>query len=347
MRSGCDLHPLGQLLGDREPEPGPACLVARVEALEELVAARRVDARPAIRDGELRGAVLRSGADGHRRALGRVAEGVVEQDAHDLCHPFRSHAGNPSSGSARSTSVWCWRARPELARDLPRQCRQVDLLALHRDRPGVEPRQVEQVDGQLLEARDLLAHRLQELAPRLVVELLVLEQLDEAAEREDRRAQLVRGVGDELLARAVDAAELLLHLVERARELPSSSSRVTGSGSGSGRPRQVARARSTGARGGRSRARDQEAASSATAARRRPPQHPVADELDGRRGVAEVARVDRHPVGAIAEASSARATWPTSSPWEVPNRPGPASDSARAARALVERAPRSACESPT
>ena len=52
------------------------------------------------------------------------------------------------------------------------------------------------------------------------VELLVLEQLDEPAEREDRRAQLVRGVRDELAPRAVDALELSLHLVERARELP-------------------------------------------------------------------------------------------------------------------------------
>ena len=54
---------------------------------------------------------------------------------------------------------------------------------------------------------------------RLLVEVLVLEQLHEPAEREDRRAQLVRGVGDELAPRAVHARELLLHLVERAREL--------------------------------------------------------------------------------------------------------------------------------
>ena len=54
---------------------------------------------------------------------------------------------------------------------------------------------------------------------RLVVELLVLEQLEEAAEREDRRAQLVRGGRDEALARGVELRELALHVVERAREL--------------------------------------------------------------------------------------------------------------------------------
>ena len=58
-----------------------------------------------------------------------------------------------------------------------------------------------------------------ELAPRLVVELLVLEQLEEAAEREDRRAQLVRRGRDEAPPRGLDLRELALHVVERAREL--------------------------------------------------------------------------------------------------------------------------------
>ena len=58
-----------------------------------------------------------------------------------------------------------------------------------------------------------------EVPAGLGVELLVLEQLDEAAEREDRRSQLVRGGRDELLARRVELGELALHLVERPREL--------------------------------------------------------------------------------------------------------------------------------
>ena len=60
---------------------------------------------------------------------------------------------------------------------------------------------------------------LEELPARLVVELLVGQQLEEPAEREDRRAQLVRGGGDELLARPVEPGELVLHVVERGREL--------------------------------------------------------------------------------------------------------------------------------
>ena len=77
-----------------------------------------------------------------------------------------------------------------------------------------------------------------ELVARLGVELLVLEQLDEAAEREDRRAQLVRGVGDELLAGAVEPRQPALHLVERQRELAELVRRSRpGSASRSCRPR--------------------------------------------------------------------------------------------------------------
>ena len=66
----------------------------------------------------------------------------------------------------------------------------------------------------------------QELATRLLVELLVLDQLEEPAEREDRRAQLVRGDGDEALTRAVELGELVLHRPEGPRELPELVLRV-------------------------------------------------------------------------------------------------------------------------
>ena len=67
---------------------------------------------------------------------------------------------------------------------------------------------------------DLLAHRLEELAPCLLVELLVGHQLEEAAEREERRPQLVRGVGDELAPGAVEVLQPRAHALERDRELP-------------------------------------------------------------------------------------------------------------------------------
>src|SRR5207244_11363067 len=58
-----------------------------------------------------------------------------------------------------------------------------------------------------------------DLVPRRLVELLVAQQLDEAAEREDRRPQLVRGVGDEGAPRVLELGELEAHPVEGPREL--------------------------------------------------------------------------------------------------------------------------------
>ena len=78
---------------------------------------------------------------------------------------------------------------------------------------------------------------------RRVVGLLVLEQLDEAAEREDRRAQLVRGVGDELLAGAVEPREPPLHLVEGQRELADLVGGVDRDRRPRSRPRRPARRR--------------------------------------------------------------------------------------------------------
>src|SRR5690348_16266094 len=95
----------------------------------------------------------------------------------------------------------------ELLGHRPREVREVDALLVQLYRSGVEPREVEEVDRELLQPIDLLGHGGEELVAGRLVELLVLQQLDEAAEREDRRAQLVRGVRDELPARAIDARQ--------------------------------------------------------------------------------------------------------------------------------------------
>ena len=96
---------------------------------------------------------------------------------------------------------------------------EVDGLGHRRQPPRVEPGQVEQVGGELREPRHLLAHRGEELLARRRVEPRLLEQLEEAAEREERRSQLVRGVGDELAAGAVEGREPQAHALEGAREL--------------------------------------------------------------------------------------------------------------------------------
>src|SRR5262249_49035652 len=118
----------------------------------------------------------------------------------------------PMPGTARH----CGELLPEIESDVGEGHR----LPLEAHRPGVETGEVEEVGRELRQALDLLGHRLEEFAARLLVEVLVAEQLEEAAEREDRRAQLVRRVRDERAAGVVDAGEAEPHAVERGRELP-------------------------------------------------------------------------------------------------------------------------------
>ena len=106
--------------------------------------------------------------------------------------------------AGRRSSRWasCWASVGSNSPDTERvSSPQVDLLGPQLERAGLELGQVEQVDRQLAQPLDLRLDLIQEAPAGLGVEVLVLEQLDEPAEREDRRAELVRGGGDELLAR--------------------------------------------------------------------------------------------------------------------------------------------------
>ena len=97
--------------------------------------------------------------------------------------------------------------------------RELDGLVLEPHRAGIEPREVEQVGGELREPLDLLGHRLEELTPGGLVEILVAKELEKAAQRENRRPELVRGVGDELAAGVVEAREPQAHPIEGAGQL--------------------------------------------------------------------------------------------------------------------------------
>ena len=136
----------------------------------------------------------------------------------------RSGSHSASTGSCarrwRSSESCCVSAGMNSALDHLHDLRQVDPLGAQLQRARLQPREVEQPRRQLAQALDLRAHLPEELPPRLLVELLVLDQLQEAADREDRRAQLVRGRRDEPFARAVELRELALHRVQRPRQLP-------------------------------------------------------------------------------------------------------------------------------
>ena len=92
-------------------------------------------------------------------------------------------------------------------------------LELNGQLAGVDAGEVEEVRRELREAPDLALHRLDEPGAGLLVEVLVREELEEPSDREERRAELVRRVRDELLARVVELREVYAHLVERPREV--------------------------------------------------------------------------------------------------------------------------------
>ena len=94
------VHPLRQLAGDRQPEPRAAGRVGGVEALEDPALDALRDARPLVGDGQLGAAVGGVGGHGHLGALGRVGEGVVEQDTDDLSHPVGVGAGRSPAARA-------------------------------------------------------------------------------------------------------------------------------------------------------------------------------------------------------------------------------------------------------
>ena len=124
-------------------------------------------------------------------------------------------SAGPRAQSELEVGVVLGQRRLELGGHRPRQLGQVDGLGAQLGGAGLDPREIQQVDGELAQALDLLADLGHEAGAVLLVDVVVLEQLDEAAEREDRRAQLVGGGGDERLAGAVDLGQLALHLVER------------------------------------------------------------------------------------------------------------------------------------
>ncbi len=150
-----------------------------------------------------------------------MARRVLHEDPRDLEHALlvRERDGRPVHvGGERMLAGLGPRA--ELLADGAGALGDVDLRLLDGELVGIEARQVEEVGRQFRQARHLRAHLLDELLPVCRVDVLVGHQLEKAAEREERSAELMRGVADELAACAVEMGKALAHPVEGARELP-------------------------------------------------------------------------------------------------------------------------------
>ena len=208
------------------PEAGAADLVAGVEALEDALA-RRAARCPGPSSVTTRLAepfvdLVAVWVPTLIAVPSGVCVSALSMRIRMICATLSGSAARGRPGAlARSRSRPGGGRRSARTRPTTRRATSASShpLAADLDRVGVELREVEQVDRELGQPVDLLAHRPHELGPRLGVGVLLVEQLDEPGEREDRRPQLVRGVGDELLAGAVEHREALLHLVEGHREL--------------------------------------------------------------------------------------------------------------------------------
>ena len=180
------------------PRPGPAARpggVAAVELLEDerLLAGR--EPRPAIGDHHVHLAVLDGGRDLDRASLGRVLDGVVQNvDEHLLDEEGieghqRQVGGQVDVDTAIAETLLHadQRAADHLFQGLP--------VLSNPDAAGLEPRHLEQVLHQAVQAVGLLVNRLRELASRRGVEARLL--LDQSAGRAgDGRQRGAEIVGD-------------------------------------------------------------------------------------------------------------------------------------------------------
>ena len=147
----------------------------------------------------------------------RVAHRVLDEVRDDLVQALgvgvEREVARHASRSSKRTSVAC-------SCDSRTACssigRDVEQVAIERQRARLEAGEVEQLLHEPAEALDLGEHRAQRLG--IGVADAVDEVLEHGLQRGDRRAQLVAHVGDEVAAQAVGLGQLGRHLVERAGE---------------------------------------------------------------------------------------------------------------------------------
>ena len=160
----------------------------------------RARRRPGPRSETLDRRVLAvvGGHDADGRALGRVAQRVVDEDAHDArdgARVARRAQHGPGGGSTTISTPRSRRLELELGADRAAQLAELDRLGAHRD-GGVEAAEVEQLGREAPEAPQL-ALRARELLLGVVcvqaaVAEVLLEQLERPLQRRQRRTQLVR-----------------------------------------------------------------------------------------------------------------------------------------------------------
>ena len=217
-------HQRRKLARDREAEAAARGdrAVEAVEALEHVRLRLGLDPGPVVGDAEPRDV----GADGRRDLGSGCPDGVCTIAFSIRIRPICStRSSSPSAGAASgtSTSSECplvlTRGPNSVASSSPSGARS-RLSTVTESFPASSRERSSRSVASFVSRVTCAADRDHEVGARLGVELLARQQLEEAREREQRRPQLVRGVGDELGARTVERREPHAHALERARELP-------------------------------------------------------------------------------------------------------------------------------
>ena len=96
--------------------------------------------------------------------------------------------------------------------------RHVDRVARRLAVRGLEPRQLEQVGNDGVHALCLRAHVADRARPGLIDGGIIGQRVEIARDHGQRRAQLVRGIGDEILAHGLEA-HLARHIAHQQQRL--------------------------------------------------------------------------------------------------------------------------------
>ena len=217
------VHQLRELVRDCQPEP----------------AAGGAGCRPRGRSAR-RGAAAARPAHRARRRRSRAPPGFLRRarrsgySCRTACARARSRRSRgrcaaPDPGRRRRPrSRWCRPRACGRRRAPPRRTRGRAGPPWPPGRPARSPTGMRPASSRVRSSRSavsrveplhLVAHRLDEVLAGGLVERLVLEQLERGAEREDRRAQLVRRVGDERAPSVVERREAAAHVLERLGQL--------------------------------------------------------------------------------------------------------------------------------
>ena len=193
------------MFDDRKPEPGStrftrARPIHDVKALEDVgqIAERNPDARVAYaqRDGFAAAPDL----DVDRTACRSVAKRVVHEVDDDLRKPVRIAAQRRPLARKAQGDAGLRGARFERLEDPRRHAGEIDDFRAQPKMARFDRREIEQIGDQLHHPVDFLFHARQEELERFFVAVGTQDRLDHQVDRRERRAQLVRNVGDKIAA---------------------------------------------------------------------------------------------------------------------------------------------------